>query len=164
MINFAELKYLIQDMCRGNVHGFSLLRFIFRELDYNKNGKLDPQEFKLGMLRYNIALVYIYIYIYIYILFILFIKSETEVSQILKHFDENKDGLISIEEFLETIRIPLKESRRALIDGIIDHYEADSNGKMSLSYIASKFNVKNHPGVIYIYIYIYIYILYIYST
>jgi len=66
---------------------------MFRAMDRNGNGSLDPVEFKYAMRDYGIKL------------------SEIEVSQIVKHFDTNKDGKLSFDEFLRAIRGDLNARR-----------------------------------------------------
>jgi len=62
-------------------------------MDRNRNGSLDPVEFKYAMRDYGVPL------------------SELEVTAIIKHFDTNKDGKLSFDEFLRAIRGDLNSRR-----------------------------------------------------
>jgi len=59
---------------------------MFRAMDRNGNNSVDPVEFKYAMRDYGCDL------------------SEIEISQIMKHFDVNKDGKLSFDEFMRAIR------------------------------------------------------------
>jgi len=63
-------------------------------MDRNRNGSLDPVEFKYAMRDYGVPL------------------SEAEVSAIVKNFDTNKDGKLSFDEFLRAIRGELNPRRQ----------------------------------------------------
>ena len=85
--NFDELRDKVIALCRQrSANGLRGLRILFRGMDRNRNGSLDPVEFKYAMRDYGIKL------------------SEIEVTQIVKYFDTNKDGKISFDEFLRAIR------------------------------------------------------------
>ena len=73
--NFDEIKRSVIDLCRQrSANGLRGLRSMFRAMDRNRNGSLSPVEFKYAMRDYGLTL------------------SEIEVTQIVKHFDTNKDG------------------------------------------------------------------------
>ena len=93
--NFAEIKQKIVDLCKQrSANGVRGLRLLFKAMDRNRNGSLDPVEFKYAMRDYGLSL------------------SEIEVTQIIKHFDSNKDGKLSFDEFLRAIRGDLSERRK----------------------------------------------------
>jgi Ca2+-binding EF-hand superfamily protein len=58
---------------------------VFKDMDRNGNGTIEPIEFKYCMRVWGVEL------------------TEEEVSQIVKYFDTNKDGKISFDEFLGAI-------------------------------------------------------------
>lgn len=66
---------------------------MFRAMDRNRGGSLDPVEFKYAMRDYGLGL------------------SEIEVQQIVKNFDTNNDGKLSFNEFLCAIRGDLNDRR-----------------------------------------------------
>lgn len=70
---------------------------MFKVMDRNGNGTLSPIEFKYAMRDYGLQL------------------SDIEVTQIVKHFDSNKDGQLSFNEFLRAIRGDLNERRLNMV-------------------------------------------------
>jgi len=92
--NFEEIKKQVVDLCRErSANGLRGLRRMFKVMDRNGNGSLSPVEFKYAMRDYGLNF------------------SEIEVTQIVKHFDTNKDGQISFDEFLRAIRGDLNPRR-----------------------------------------------------
>jgi len=85
--NFEEIKSKVIELCKKrSANGLRGLRSMFRAMDRNRNGSLSPVEFKYAMRDYGLNF------------------SEIEVTQIVKHFDSNKDGQLSFDEFLRAIR------------------------------------------------------------
>jgi Ca2+-binding EF-hand superfamily protein len=66
-------------------------------MDRNRNGSLDPVEFKYAMRDYGIDL------------------SEIEITQIVKNFDTNKDGKLSFDEFIRAIRGDMNARRTDMV-------------------------------------------------
>jgi len=92
--NFNELKDRIVEFCKiRSANGLRGLRIMFRAMDRNGGGSLDPVEFKYAMRDYGLGL------------------SEIEVQQIVKNFDTNNDGKLSFNEFLSAIRGDLNDRR-----------------------------------------------------
>jgi len=58
---------------------------MFRVMDKNGNGSLDPVEFKYAMQDYGVSL------------------TEQEISAIIKSYDSNKDGKLSFTELLRAL-------------------------------------------------------------
>ena len=73
--NFREIKEKVIDLVKQrSANGLRGLRVMFKTMDRNGNWSLSPVEFKYAMRDYGLDL------------------SELEVTQIVKHFDTNKDG------------------------------------------------------------------------
>lgn len=66
---------------------------MFKAMDRNRNGTLDPVEFKYAMRDYGAEI------------------TEKECAAIVKYFDTNHDGKISFDEFLRAIRGELNPHR-----------------------------------------------------
>ena len=69
---------------------------MFKAMDRNRNGSLDPVEFKYAMRDYGVGL------------------TEPEITAIIKNFDSNKDGKLSFNEFLVAIRGDLNPRRQKM--------------------------------------------------
>jgi len=92
--NFEEIQQKVVELCRKrSANGLRGLRSMFKAMDRNGNKTLSPIEFKYAMRDYGLTL------------------SEIEVTQIVKHFDTNKDGQLSFDEFLRAIRGNLNQRR-----------------------------------------------------
>jgi Ca2+-binding EF-hand superfamily protein len=83
---------------------------MFRAMDRNRNGSLSPLEFKYAMRDYGLQF------------------SDIEVTQIVKHFDTNKDGQLSFDEFLRAIRGNLNERRRQMVHQAYSVLDKDGSG------------------------------------
>jgi len=109
--NFEELRDKVVALCRQrSANGLRGLRILFRAMDRNRNGSLDPVEFKYAMRDYGIKL------------------SEIEVTQIVKYFDTNKDGKISFDEFLRAIRGDLNARRLNMVHQAYRVLDKDGSG------------------------------------
>jgi len=99
------------DLCRQrSANGLRGLRILFKGMDRNRNGSVDPVEFKYAMRDYGLKL------------------SEFEITQIVKYFDTNKDGKISFDEFLRAVRGELNERRRAMVHKAYAVLDKDGSG------------------------------------
>ena len=106
-----EIKQKVIDLCRKrSANGLRGLRVMFKAMDRNRNGTLSPVEFKYAMRDYGLNI------------------SEIEVTQIVKHFDTNKDGMLSFDEFLRAIRGSLNERRRDLVHQAYKVLDKDGSG------------------------------------
>ena len=109
--NFDEIKQKVIDLCRKrSANGLRGLRVMFKAMDRNRNGTLSPVEFKYAMRDYGLNI------------------SEIEVTQIVKHFDTNGDGMLSFDEFLRAIRGSLNERRRDLVHQAYKVLDKDGSG------------------------------------
>ena len=73
--NFEEIRSKVVELAKKrSANGIRGIRRMFKAMDRNGNGSLSPVEFKYAMRDYGLQL------------------SEIEVTQIVKHFDSNKDG------------------------------------------------------------------------
>lgn len=103
------------------------LRIMFKTLDRNGNGSLDPVEFKYAMRDYGLSL------------------SELEITQIVKYFDTNNDGKISFEEFLRAIRGELNARRRSLVHLAYKKLDKNGNGLVTIEDIEIAYDPSFHP-------------------
>lgn len=109
--NFEEIKQKVVDLCKKrSANGIRGLRSMFKAMDRNRNGTLTPVEFKYAMRDYGMNF------------------SEIEVTQIVKHFDTNKDGQLSFDEFLRAIRGNLNDRRRNMVHQAYAVLDKDGSG------------------------------------
>ena len=126
--NFEELRNKVVALCKQrSANGLRGLRIMFRAMDRNRNGSLDPVEFKYAMRDYGIKL------------------SEIEVSQIVKHFDTNKDGKLSFDEFLRAIRGDLNPRRQNIVHQAYKVLDKDGSGQVTIKDIEIAYDVSFHP-------------------
>ena len=96
-------------------------------MDRNRNGSLSPVEFKYAMRDYGLTL------------------SEIEVTQIVKHFDTNKDGQLSFDEFLRAIRGSLNPRRLDMVHQAYAVLDKDGSGQVTIDDIRIAYDVSFHP-------------------
>ena len=103
----------------------------FRVVDRNRSGYLDVQEFKEAMTRYKVPL------------------SAVELDTIMKSFDTNGDGNISLTEFLRGVRGPMVSAQRIdIVKKAFSRLEKDGDGRVTLKDIAQAYDVDKHPDVV----------------
>lgn len=100
---------------------------MFSVMDRNGNKSLSPVEFKYAMRDYGLPL------------------NEAEITQILKHFDTNKDGQISFDEFLRAIRGSLNPRRLDMVHQAYKVLDKDGSGKVTIEDIEIAYDVSFHP-------------------
>ena len=100
---------------------------MFKAMDRNGNGSLSPVEFKYAMRDYGLTL------------------SEIEVTQIVKHFDSNKDGQLSFDEFLRAIRGELNARRLDMVHQAYRVLDKDGSGQVTIEDIRIAYDVSFHP-------------------
>ena len=126
--NFEEIRQKVIELCRErSANGLRGLRRMFKVMDRNGNGSLSPVEFKYAMRDYGLQL------------------SEIEVTQIVKHFDTNKDGQLSFDEFLRAIRGELNERRLDMVHQAYKVLDKDGSGQVTIEDIKIAYDVSFHP-------------------
>ena len=126
--NFEEIRSQVIELCKKrSANGLRGLRRMFKAMDRNGNGSLSPVEFKYAMRDYGLSL------------------SEIEVTQIVKHFDTNKDGQLSFDEFLRAIRGQLNERRLDMVHQAYRVLDKDGSGQVTIEDIKIAYDVSFHP-------------------
>lgn len=103
---------------------------IFKAMDNNRNGLLDVDDFRWGLMDYGISL------------------SKDEASQVLKHFDRDSNGSVDFNEFIRTIRGELNAPRKAIIREAYNKLDVNKDGSVKLEDIAQIYDASRHPDVI----------------
>lgn len=126
--NFEEIKKQIVDLCRQrSSNGLRGLRIMFKAMDRNGNGSVTPVEFKYAMRDYGLKL------------------SEAEITAIIKHFDTNRDGKLSFDEFLRAIRGQLNPRRRQMVHMAYNVLDKDGSGQVTIKDIEIAYDPSFHP-------------------
>ncbi|KRX04879.1 MIR motif [Pseudocohnilembus persalinus] len=111
-------------------YGFIGLVKAFQNMDRDKNGNLDADDFKWGLRNYG------------------FQFNQHEQSLLLDAFDINKDGSISLGEFLQTLKGESSNQRLPLIQKVYDHIAQKCGGEIRYIDFVKLFNAKRHPDVL----------------
>lgn len=74
--------------------------------------------------------------------------SKTEAISIFKIFDTNQDNVISCEEFMNTLKEPLNERRKAMIIRCFQQIDVDGSGIIELNDLKDIYNASQHPDVL----------------
>lgn len=126
--NFAEIKQKVLDICaKRSANGLRGLRIMFRAMDRNGSGSLDPVEFKYAMRDYGADL------------------SEGEITQIVKNFDTNMDGKLSFDEFMRAIRGDMNARRTDMVHQAYKVLDKDGSGQVTIKDIEMAYDVSFHP-------------------
>lgn len=126
--NFEDIKADTLKICSvRSSNGLRGLRILFKAMDRNKNGSVDPAEFKYAMRDFGLEL------------------SEIEVTQIVKYFDSNGDGKISFNEFLTAMRGNLSERRLRCVNNVFNKIDKTGSGYVTLATLENCYDCSGHP-------------------
>jgi len=108
---------------------------ILRQMDQDGNNTLDEHELREGLEMYGVHI------------------ADSEIDRLVKHFDKDGSGRITIEEFLRGLRGDMKRNRRKLVrsawDQLVLHLNMDGPGdSITLNEMASFYDVSKNPKVI----------------
>ena len=107
---------------RGRVNAHTI-GAVFRELDTNGNGSLDPAEFEKGLAKFGLF------------------PSIVQLQSLFKYFDLNQDGNISYEELLRAIREPLTGRRLEVVERAFASLDHHNHGFVRIEDLFEAFNV-----------------------
>jgi len=128
--NFEEIRQQVIALCKQrSSNGLRGLRIMFKAMDRNRNGSVTPVEFKYAMRDYGLKL------------------SEDEITAIIKHFDTNKDGKLSFDEFLRAIRGQLNPRRREMVHMAYKVLDKDGSGQVTIKDIEIAYDPSYHPDM-----------------
>ena len=110
--------------------GLRALKAIFSAMDQRRDGRLDIDDFRWGLMDYGIEI------------------TKEEGAELLKRFDRDGNGSVSFQEFLDTLRGgDLNESRLAVIRAAYDKLDVNKDGQVKLDDIAQLYDASQHPDV-----------------
>lgn len=115
----------------GGIRGFAEAAALFRKFDLNGNGYIDENEFNLGIRALGAEL------------------SKFELKYLIMAFDKDRDGRISLSEFVGELVYPQMNYRRQNIVLKAFRYlmSKDKDGKIHPSEVKAAFDPSEHPQV-----------------
>lgn len=134
----GELRAKIMSRSSG---GVKHLARIFKAMDKNGNGNLDVEDFRWGFIDFGFNL------------------THEEAQQLLHHFDKDKNGNVSFNEFLQAIKVSksdwlidfqgnMSETRKAVVRAAYNKLDANKDGRVTLKDLAQSVDVSSHPDVL----------------
>eukprot|EP01062_Namystynia_karyoxenos_P069209 TRINITY_DN6468_c0_g2_i1.p1 TRINITY_DN6468_c0_g2~~TRINITY_DN6468_c0_g2_i1.p1 ORF type:complete len:544 (+),score=203.50 TRINITY_DN6468_c0_g2_i1:107-1738(+) len=117
---------------RGGSTGFRGLVRTLRIMDDDGNRKLSRRELKDGMATYGVHL------------------DAGELDHVFQAFDRDGDGVITITEFLRTLRGPMNQRRRDLVLLAYERLDKNLDGVVTFGEIRKIYEegTKHHPAVL----------------
>lgn len=103
---------------------------VFKILDKNNNRLIDSQELDAGLRDMGVNLV------------------PEQVDCLLKYFDKDGSGQISLQEFMTKIRGDLNTARMSWVQAAYDKLDVTGDGKVTLEDIAKTIDISNFPEVV----------------
>jgi Ca2+-binding EF-hand superfamily protein len=125
----AKVKRILIEA--GGIRGFADAAALFRQFDLNKNGYIDETEFNVGLNSIGAKL------------------SKQELKYLILAFDKDRDGRISLKEFVGELVYPQMNWRRQRC--VVRAFEflksKDQDGKIQPAEVRAAFDVSQHPAV-----------------
>jgi Ca2+-binding EF-hand superfamily protein len=118
------------EMKRRGALGFIGIQRKFRIMDDDNDRSLSLAEFKKAMKEMQVPL------------------EDSELRLLFEHFDTDRSGGIDFEEFVQGVRDPLSDRRRALVELAFATLDKDGNGVIDGTEVASVYDASHHPDVI----------------
>ena len=134
------LSKINSDVRAMGMYGFVDLQRLFWANDTNGDGSLDIAEFKSILKCDELGLTI----------------ETRDITNLFNYFDINKDGKISLDEFISKVREPLSDTRLLIVHTAFDQLDPQRRGQVSLKDIANAYDSSSHPEVPYILCYVYI--------
>lgn len=110
---FARVKATL--IGGGGMEGLKDTVRAFREVDANRDGEVTPAEWRTGLKRLGVKL------------------TDTEANYLFIAFDENKDGLISINEFVRNLIGQLNTRRTRVVDAAFQKFQLEGGPNVTIS-------------------------------
>jgi Ca2+-binding EF-hand superfamily protein len=117
---------------RAGTGGFRTLARILKTLDDNGNRQLDCAEMQSGLATYGIRL------------------TDQEAKAVMRAFDKDGSGQVSITEFLRSLRGPMNHRRRTLVSEAYRRFDKNYDGTVNLADLKLAYgkHIHRHPSVV----------------
>ena len=128
--NFSNITQRVIEVCRQQsaANGLRGLRIFCRSLDKNQDGFIDPVEFKWGMKSYGLDI------------------TEDEMAALLKYFDTNRDGKISMNELMHAMRSnSLNDARREVVHAAYQKLDRSGRNCVTIRDLQANYDVTPNP-------------------
>ena len=112
LANLEQFKSRVVEVCkdRSAGNGLRALRIALRKIDFNENGLVNPVEFKFSLKLFGIHIL------------------EDEAALLLKYFDPERSGRLSVNELLHMIREgSLTSSRLEIVEAAYNKLDVRRN-------------------------------------
>ena len=111
---------------KGSFRG---LRKAFQIMDDGRDLKLDREDLKWGLYDIGVSL------------------DDDQFDSLMNIFDKNRDGLVSLTEFLTTIRGEMNDGRLRLVRMAFDLLDKDGSGKITKEDLVDAYDFSKNPEV-----------------
>merc|ERR1711998_265100 len=122
----ATVRKMIMERTKGSFRG---LRKAFQIMDDGRDLKLDREDLKWGLYDIGISL------------------HDDQFDSLMGMFDRNKDGLISLTEFLTTIRGEMNNRRLSFVKTAFGLLDKDGSGQVTKEDLAGCYDFSKNPQV-----------------
>jgi len=102
----------------------------FRIVDDNGNGQIELSEFTKAIHEHALG------------------WTPDQIKTVFNHFDTDRSGGISYEEFLVEVRGPMNERRKNIVLQAFQILDTDKSGNVELNDLQGKYDASKHPDVI----------------
>ena len=131
MVSPQQLVTLFRDKIKARgARGMVGIQRLFKIIDDDNSGVLSQQEFAKCCKDFKIGI------------------SEENIPILFAYFDSNRDGCLSIDEFLMAIRGELNDKRLALVKQAFQKIDNNGNGILDIEDIRDTYKADKHPDVI----------------
>jgi Ca2+-binding EF-hand superfamily protein len=129
-VDIPGLAQLREQLVSRGARGIIGLQRSFKSIDEDGSGALNLFEFKKALRQMNIVL------------------SDIQQNNLFTYFDKDRNGSISIEEFLQGLRGPLSAARRSLVNLAFDTLDRAGKGLVTPEDIVGVYDASKHPDVV----------------
>ena len=119
-------KKIIQ---RAGSHAIHALSRVMKIMDDDGNMKLSKDELKFGLKDYGVEL------------------TSTDMENLMTHFDRDRDGTVSFDEFLGALAPPMNERRLKFVHMAFDLLDRSGDGKCTIEDLKYTYDPEGHPQV-----------------